>query len=375
MGSKVTHEKVADAVDNLSWWVPVMGEREKELIGEVIDQNFPNDGAFTAAFEDRIAEICGVPHAVAVTSGTAALAVALMACGVGHGDEVIVPDITFIATANAVSLCGATPILVDVRSSDFVIDAERVEQAITPRTKAIIPVHVSGRPAPMEALLALAEHDNLHIVEDAAEGLGSYWQGQALGSLGDAGCFSFSPAKTITTGQGGVVTTKDAAIEEKLRMLKDQGRPARGTGGADIHLMVGFNFKFTNLQAAMGLAQLEDFSERIHHQQQLYQWYTMHLPQDERLRLGHFAAENVPQWIDIWVDGRDALYDYLIEHNIQPRKFWFPLHTQAPYQQSDKAFPNSTAVGQSVMWLPSALTMTEGDVIRVCSVIAEWLHG
>ncbi|MFP4323559.1 MAG: DegT/DnrJ/EryC1/StrS family aminotransferase [Anaerolineales bacterium] len=378
MASKPTHkhEKEAHSADNLSWWVPVMSGREKDLLGEVIDANFPNDGAYTTRFEDEIRAICETDHAVAVTSGTMALAAALMACGVGAGDEVIVPDITFIATANAVSLCGAVPVLVDVRLADFTLDPAAVARAITPRTKALIPVHVSGRAAQMDALMSLAAEHGLVIIEDAAEGLGSRWGGRPLGSIGAAGCFSFSPAKTITTGQGGMVTTNDADLAERLRMLKDQGRPVRGTGGADVHLSLGYNFKFTNLQAAMGLAQLESLAERLAHQRAVYEWYAAHLPQDERLWLGPFdlPGGETPQWVDLWVEGRDALYDFLIERRIQPRKFWFPLHTQTPYRGADADFPAATAVGQHALWLPSALTMTEADVVRVCGVIQEWLH-
>lgn len=369
-------EKQANAADTLSWWVPLMGEREKELLCEVIDRNFPNDGEYTTAFENQIAAICEVPHAIAITSCTAATSLALMAAGIGQGDEVIVPDITFIATANAVSMTGATPIIADVRQDDFMLDPSALEKKITPRTRAIIPVHVSGRSAPINDLLSLAEHYNLLIIEDSAEGLGSRHAGKPLGSFGMMGTFSFSPAKTITTGQGGMVVTSSDEMATRLRMLKDQGRPLRGTGGADTHLTLGYNFKFTNLQAAMGLAQLEDFPARMAHQRDLYRWYRQHMPESEGLRLLPFdlAGGECPQWIDVWVDDRDALYDFLIEKNIQPRKFWFPLHSQTPYRQPERAFPNGTAVGEHAMWLPSSLTMREEDVKLVCAVIAEWLN-
>lgn len=360
----------------LQWWSPVMGEREKEMLCEVIDRQFPNDGEYTDRFEAKIAEICDVSYAVAVTSGTAAITIALLACGVGHGDEVIVPDITFIATANAVQWAGATPILVDVRQSDFMLDPIAVEHAITPRTKAIVPVHVSGRAAPIHDLLQIAENHNLYVVEDTAEGLGSCLNGQQLGSFGIAGTFSFSPAKIITTGQGGMVITRDENFARKLRLFKDQGRPVRGTGGADEHIALGFNFKYTNLQAAMGLAQLEDFQNRIDHQRHLFHWYQKHLPESPRLRLLNFdiASGIVPQWVDIFVDNRDGLSDYLEARGIQPRKFWYPLHTQAPYLQSDDLFPSATQVGAGAMWLPSSLTLDENDVQYICHVIEDWLN-
>jgi perosamine synthetase len=194
--------------------------------------------------------------------------------------------------------------------------------------------------------------------------------------MGDAGTFSFSPAKTITTGQGGAVITQDEEIYEKLRLLKDQGRPVRGTGGADMHIALGFNMKFTNLQAAMGLAQLEDFKNRVAHQRELYEWYRQYVPESPRLRLMDFDVKNgiCPQWVDIWVDGCDDLAEYFEVRGIQPRKFWFPLHTQLPYRQADDAFPVATRVGDSAMWLPSALTMTEDDVRFVCQTIQNWLE-
>jgi len=362
--------------ERLTWWVPLMGAREKELVAEVIDRQFPNDGEYTTRFEKKIAEICEVPYAVAVTSGTMAITAALMACGISRGDEVIVPDVTFIATANAVQMAGGVPVLVDVREDDLMIDPNAIKRAITPRTAAIVPVHISGRPAPMDEILQLASEYDLYVVEDSAEGLGSVWNGKALGSRGDAGTFSFSPAKTITTGQGGAVITSDEEIYEKLRLLKDQGRPVRGTGGADTHIALGFNMKFTNLQAAMGLAQLEEFDSRVTHQKQLYEWYREFLPESSRLRLMDFDVKNgiCPQWVDVWVDGCDDLVEYFEARGIQPRKFWFPLHTQMPYRQVDDAFPVATRVGESAMWLPSALTMTRDDVCFVCENIQEWLE-
>lgn len=360
----------------IDWWMPVMGQREKQLIGEVIDKNFPNDGDYTADFERRLAEICGVPYAVAVTSGTAALFLGLVACGVEPGDEVIVPDITFIASANAIKLAGATPVLVDVDPNNFCIDPSRVKLAITSRTKAIIPVHVSGRAADISALLEIAQKHGLRIVEDAAEALGSYADGRHLGSLGDVGCFSFTANKTITTGQGGMVITKDAAIHQRLRELKDQGRPIRGTGGADVHVSVGYNFKFTDLQAAMGLAQLETLDKRRNHLRHVFCIYRELLGDDPRIRLPSFDidAGACPQWVDAMIEDRDGLYNYLLDHHIQTRKYWYPLHTQAPYRSSDENFPMSIKVSYNSLWLPSAFTLSDDDIHFVCRHINDWTN-
>jgi len=359
---------------SIPWWRPVMSEREKQFLAEVIDSNFPNDGPRTSEFESRIAQICGVPYAVAVTSGTSALFLAIVAAGIGFGDEVLVPDITFIATANAVRLAGATPVLVDVDPSTFCIDPESAASAITSHTKAIIPVHVSGRGAAMEAISKIATERDLFVIEDAAEALGSKRLGAALGSIGDLGCFSFSPNKTITTGQGGVVVTRDLNLHQRLRELKDQGRPMRGTGGDDEHPSLGYNFKFTDLQAVVGLAQLESFSERQDHLRRLYRLYQTGLEGNRRVRLGKFELTHgeVPQWVDCTVEDRDGLTEFLSKRRIGFRKFWLPLHTQAPYRSDSGSFESSIRVSREALWLPSAMTLTEEDVAHVCCVINEW---
>lgn len=358
----------------IDWWTPVMGRREKELLCEVVDANFPNDGPLTAAFERRIAEICELPYAVAVTSGTAALFLGLVACGVGPGDEVIVPDITFIATANAVRMAGAEPVLVDVDPDSFCLDPSCVRAAITRRTKAMIPVHVSGRAAALPNLLGIAREYGLRVVEDAAEALGSRAYGAPLGSFGDVGCFSFSANKTITTGQGGMMVTKDAGLHQRLRELKDQGRPVRGTGGADEHVSLGFNFKFTDLQAAMGLAQVEDFAARREHLRRTYGLYRQYLGDHPLVRLPGFDVDGgeCPQWVDALVPDRDGLHDHLLGRDMHTRKFWYPLHTQAPYRTGDDRFPASMRVSFGALWLPSALTLSAEDIRVVSTCIRDY---
>jgi perosamine synthetase len=366
--------KALDESAGIPFWEPVMGEREKELIGEVIDSNFPNDGPVTTRFENAIAEICEVPFAVATTSGTSAIFLGLVACGVRPGDEVIIPDTTFIATASAVVLAGATPVLVDVKSDDMTIDPIEVESAITERTKAIVPVHISGRAVDMRLILDIAKRHRLMVVEDAAEALGSRVSDQPLGSIGDVGCFSFTANKTITTGQGGMVVTNDPEIHDRLRGLKDHGRVSRGTGGADEHPSIGFNFKFTNLQAAMGLAQLETFRQRQDHLRNTFITYAARLDRNPVIRLPGFDIDGggYPQWVDAIIDDRDSLHDYLAEHGIETRKFWFPLHSQTPYRGRDEDFANASLVAKQGIWLPTAYGLTEDHINQVCDRIEEW---
>ncbi len=356
---------------SLQWWHPVLGDRERKLVLEVIDSNFPNDGEYTREFERRLAGLCGVKHAVGVTSGTAALFVALVAAGIGRDDEVLVPDLTFIATANAVRLAGGTPVLVDIEPATFGIDPDRVRQAITAKTKAIIPVHVNGRKASIEPLLTVAVQHGLAIIEDAAEALGSKSQGKALGTYGACGCFSFAPSKIITTGQGGAVVTDDDAVYHRLLGLKDQGRPVRGTGGADDHPTLGFNFKLSNLLAAVGVAQLEQLESRQTHLRNLYGWYQEGLEGIGGVVLPPFniTAGESPQWIDVLAERRDELTEYLLARKIETRKFWYPLHTQPPYRRNGEPFPHATRVSASGLWLPSALSVTRTDVGIVCQAI------
>lgn len=358
----------------ISWWEPKTGEEEKALLLEVLDSNFLNDGEYTTRFEKMLAELLGCKHAVAVTNGTSALFLALVGSGVGPGDEVIIPDITFIATANAVVLTGAKPVLVDVDSKTLNISPSKLEQAITSSTKAVIPAHVSGRPADMTSILSIAVKYNLIVIEDAAEALLSKLNNKCLGTFGQAGTISFSPNKTITTGQGGVVLLNDDTLEVRLRELKDQGRPVRGTGGEDTHERIGYNFKLTNLQSAIGIAQLNNLPARIVRMKQNYQQYLKRLIDIEELTLPPFKVEEgeVPQWVDVLTPRRDELVKFLEAREIFCKKFWFPMHTHKPYRMPDDNFPNSTRLAAQAFWLPSCFSLTDADVDLVCSHIREF---
>jgi len=360
----------------INWWEPKTGEEEKALLLEVLDSNFLNDGEYTTRFEKMLAELLGCKHAVAVTNGTSALFLALVGSGVGPGDEVIIPDITFIATANAVVLAGAKPVLVDVDPKTLNISPAKLEQAITSSTKAVIPVHVSGRPADMTSILSIAAKHNLVVIEDAAEALLSKLNNKCLGTFGQAGTISFSPNKTITTGQGGVVLLNDDTLEVRLRELKDQGRPVRGTGGEDTHERIGFNFKLTNLQAAIGIAQLNNLPARIVRMKQNYLQYLEGLKDIKELTLPPFNVEDgeVPQWVDVLSPKRDELVEFLEEREIFCKKFWFPMHTHKPYRMPDENFPNSTRLAAQAFWLPSCFSLTDADIDLVCSHIRKFFR-
>lgn len=361
--------------NKIDWWQPVIGNSEYELVNDVLKSGFLNDGKITEQFEQGVAQLLGVKHAIAVTSGTAALYLALKAGDIGPGDEVIVPDTTFIATANAVVMAGATPRLADIDRKTLNIDPAHIKAAINAKTKAIIPVHVSGRLADMQSIMSIAQEHNLVVIEDAAEALGSKKAGKSAGTIAPMGCFSFSPNKTITTGQGGMVVTNDSHLHQRLRQLKDQGRPYRGTGGDDAHPAIGYNFKLTNLQAAVGLGQFQDIQSRLNKLQQIYRIYENELSGVKGIELLPFAVDEgeTPQWVDAYVENRDALAAMFDAHNIGYRRFWFPIHKQPPYQLPDSEFPSASNCGEHCLWLPSALTLTEADVREVCKLIKSGL--
>ncbi len=355
----------------IPWWEPAVGPQEYELLKRVLDSNYLNDGSVTREFERLLADRTGCKHAVAVTSGTAALYLALLAVGVGAGDEVIVPDLTFIATANAVRATGAAVVLVDIDPRALCLDPAAFELAITPRTKAVIPVHVSGRGAAMPEILRIAQASGVAVVEDAAEAFVSRKGGKALGTFGLAGCLSFSPNKTITTGQGGAILTDDDAFHVHLRQLKDQGRASTGTGGDDIHPVFGLNFKLTNLQSAVGVAQMARLDDRLERQRRIHASYLAALTGVDGIDLPSFdlAGGECPLWTDAIAERRDDLDRYLRDRNMECRRFWHPIHRQPPYRAPDDAFPHSSRVAPKALWLPSAFTLSDTDVAAVSSAI------
>ncbi|MEK9170684.1 MAG: DegT/DnrJ/EryC1/StrS family aminotransferase [Patescibacteria group bacterium] len=356
----------------IPWWTPKVEKEDYVFIRQALDANFVNEGPLVAELEKKISNLVGAKYAVATTSGTVAIFLSLKALGIGHGDEVIVPDMTFIATANAVNLCGAKPMLVDVNPADLTISIDAIKKAITPKTKAIIPVHVTGRGADMTTILDIAKKHSLYIIEDAAEALTSKQNGKSLGTFGDLGCFSFSANKTISTGQGGMIVTNNENLYLKLKPLKDQGRPVRGTGGDDLHNTIGYNFRMTDLQAGMGLGQFTHLKERIARMKRNYELYAKNLKDVPEIRIFPSKKEELPQWTDILTEKRNELEEYLKNQNIDCRKYWLPIHRQLSYKLPDINFPNSTRLSPEALWLPSAFTLTDENINTVCKKIKEF---
>lgn len=346
---------------------PWVGEQELAQITEVIKSAWLTEGMKTREFERIIAELCGVKHAIAVCNGTLALYVGLKALGIGDEDEVIVPDFTFIASANSVVMAGATPVFVDVDARTFNIDPECTEKAITPRTKAIMPVHIYGQAADMDAICDIAKRHKLSIIEDAAQGIGVTFKGKHTGSFGDIGSLSFIADKTVTTGEGGAVVTNRDDLAEKCLILKNHGRTRTGMY---IHEHIGYNFRLTDLQAALGLAQFSKLATIIERKKKNEELYRQLLEDVEGIEFPYIDPRgfNVPFRTNILVDDPKSLSTFLSENEIGSRSFFYPLHMQ-PCYNVDGEFPNAAKAYERGLSLPSSVTLSEEQILYVCEKI------
>lgn len=365
------------AQNQIQWFGPQFEESEQQAAIAVLKSNYINDGEVARTLENQIAAFLGCQHCVAVSSGTAALALSLIGLGIGHGDEVLVPDLTFIATANAVRLAGATVKLVDIEPARFTIDPNKVRTSIGPRTKAIIAVDVNGRGADYLALESICKEFGLKLVCDSAEAFGSKYQKRYLGTYGDAGCFSFSANKTITSGQGGMIATNHTELYHRLRELKDQGRRFGGTGGDDLHPTLGFNFKYTNLQAAVACAQFKKLPSRLKHFQNRDAWYYSALKDSPFISFPPLSNEHgeIRQWTDVLCKDRKRLESILQNHHIGYRPFWLPIHSQKPYHESNVGFENAIEISKQGLWLPSSFEITRETIEFIANIIDTEMAG
>ena len=351
---------------------PVINSRETiKLTKRVLSANFPNEGKFAKLIENKLSKLINTKYVVTTTSGTASIFLALKAIGIKKNDEVIVPNITFPATANAVELSGAKVVLADVNKNNLLIDEKKLLQYINNKTKAIIPVHISGRGSNIGKILKIAKRKKLFVIEDAAEAFMSKNGNKHLGTFGDAGCFSFAPNKIITTGQGGAVVTKNKSIYKNLLRLKDQGRTGLKTGGDDKYSSIGYNFKYTDLQAVLGLAQLTKIRERVNILKNNYKIYKKNLIETNNFKLIGFDIKKgeCPLWVDVHCLKRKKMYNFLKKNNINCRYFWQPLNTFKPYKQSFSLLKNSKKLQGKLMWLPSSLNLSKKDLTKICNKI------
>ena len=259
-----------------------------------LDTGYLIQGRYVEEFEQMVAKFLGVKHAIAVSSGTAALHLSLIAIGIKPGDEVIAPSYTFPATVNVIELVGAKPVLVDVDMDTYNIDVNQIEQKITDKTKAIIPVHLFGNPADMDAIMDIANTYNLMVIEDAAGALGSAYKGQKVGTLGDIGCFSFHPRKIITTAEGGMVVTNNDDLAEKVRMLRNHGIH-HGAGNYDF-VYAGFNYRMNELEAILGIAQMKNIESILKGRLYLSELYIALLEEIPQIKVQKTLIDSINSW-------------------------------------------------------------------------------
>lgn len=359
----------------INFWEPIIGNQELKNIKKVLKINWPNEGSFTYLFEKKIEKLIKVKHAVCVTSGTISIFLALKSLDITQKDEVIVPDVTFGATAMAVKLSGAKLVLVDVNENNLGFNLKKLKKKINKRTKAIIPVHISGRAADILSIKKIIKNKNIKIIEDAAEALFSRSKNKYLGTIGDFGCFSLTASKTITTGQGGIIVTNNSKLYKKIKLLKNQGIDGKSDGGNVIHSTIGYNFKYTNLQAAMGLAQIADIKNRAKKLIKINKLYLKKLENVKEVSVLKFDFNKgeVPLWTDVFaIKQRDKLIDYLRQNGVECRKFWYPLHEQKPFKEKSQNFKVSSEISKKLFWLPSSMNLTENKINYVCHLIKKF---
>jgi len=352
---------------------PWFAEEEKKAICEYMDEGgFLTEFKRTEKFEQMIAEYTGAKHCIVVNNGTISLTLAAMAVGIEAGDEVIVPNYTMIATPNSIKMFGAKPIFVDVEPETLCLDIEKVKNAITSNTKAIMLVSANGRytKSGIKAFENLCKEKNIILIEDSAQSLGSFYpDGRHIGTAGLVGSFSFSAPKIISTGQGGALITNDDEVANKIRRLKDFGRSG---GGNDIHDSIGFNFKFTELQACIGIEQMKKLQQRVVRKKEIFELYTKLLKDVKEVKFFEQDLSCTTPWFyDTTVENREELQKFLKENNIGTRVMYGPINKQVAYNVEGE-HEVSNMIGQKGLWLPSTTQLTDDEIKYICSKIIEF---
>ena len=353
---------------------PMLGEEEAAAAQRVVASGWITEGPEAAAFVEELKSLVGAAYGVLAPNGTLALALGLMALGVGVGDEVLIPDITFIGSATAVILSGARPVFVEVEPNAFQIDLADAARRLTPATRAIMPVHLYGTACDMDEVADFAARHGLKVIEDAAQGVGVRYRDRHVGSLGDVGCFSFFADKTITTGEGGFVACSDAKVYERLRLLRNQGRMHSGTF---IHPEVGYNLRMTDIQAAIGRVQLRKLDVIVASKLALYAAYSEALTGIRTLRILSASANAslVPFRCVVLAEDAEGLMRHLSASKVEPRGFFYPLHRQPAFgataDTSDAGFVNAVDGHRRGVCLPLHSAMTLADVGRIAALVCE----
>ncbi len=350
---------------------PSLTGNEKKYVNECLDSTWiSSKGKFVNEFENSFAKFVGTSHATAVCNGTVALHLAMEALGLGEGDEVIAPTLTYIASVNSIKYTGATPIFVDSLVDTWQMDPEDVISKITPSTKAILCVHLYGHPCDMKALVNIAKDNQIFLIEDCAEALGSEYDGRHVGTFGDVSTFSFYGNKTITTGEGGMVVTNDATLHDRLVHMKGQGLAMYREYWHDV---VGYNYRMTNICAAIGLAQLERIEETLKKKKQISNWYkeglwnsgfNLHMESANVVHSYWMCTVLIPESMD-----RDALKAYLVDNGIETRPMFYPIHTMPIYSKRYEKHPVAERLSSRGINLPSYPGLEHNDVNIIISCL------
>ena len=357
---------------------PSIGDIEKKYINEALETGYVSTaGPFVGEFEKGFASYTGIKKAVSTQSGTAALHMALHELGIGKGDEVIVPALTFVATVNPVVYVGAEPVFVDVEKDTWNIDPEEIESAITEKTKAIIPVHLYGNPCRMDRIMEIAEARGIYVIEDATESLGAFYNGRHTGSFGDLGCFSFNGNKTITTGGGGMLASHRDDRIDHIKFLVNQAKDIKTEY---YHPEIGFNYRMTNIEAALGLAQMERLEGFLDKKQQFYRIYSEELAGLPGVSFQkELPGSKSSRWLTCITLGTEAdipaLRGNLKEKKIPTRRVFMPITESPPFKEYKKmSLTNSYDIHERGLCLPGSTMNSVDDIKFVCEKIKEGLQ-
>lgn len=354
----------------IPWGKPCLGDKEREYLLKALDSTWISGGEFVDRFERDFARLIGTEYAVTTSNGTTALHLALLAAGIGPGDEVIVPDFTFVAPANMALQLGTEPVYVGIDPKTWCIDVGEVKKNITSKTKAIIPVHVYGNVCEMDALIKIAKEAGIFLIEDTAEAVLSKYRGKYAGSFGDLGCFSFQATKTITMGEGGAVLTNDVKLYQRMRVLRSHGMREDKRYWHDV---IGYNYRLTNLQASLGCAQLENRDWIIKEKKRIFNRYLTGLSGTKGIKFQYFSedVEAVVWAVALIIDpeyfkgDRDFLIAELLKRNIESRPGFYPFSVMPLYQT--KPIPLVESIARNIISLPSWVPLSDETIDYICS--------
>lgn len=354
--------------------MPSISQLEIDYVNEAVSSGWVSSlGKFVELFESDFASFCGVSDALTVSNGTVALHLAMTALGVGPGDEVVVPDLSFVATANTVLHAGAKPVFADIDPTSLCLCPASFESKITPRTKAVIPVHLYGHPADMDAINRIAQRHNLFVIEDAAEAHGAELNGRRVGSLGTCATFSFYGNKNMTTGEGGMITTNDKELAERCRYLRDHAMSAQKRYW---HTECGFNYRLTNIQAALGCAQLDRLPQFLNRRREIFRQYELCLRDYPRIQLNRTLPNALNSYWIICaeisgIDGtvRDTIMAGLKARGVDSRPYFYPMSDMPYFVEANT--PVAHTVAQRGINLPTYTDLTDDQIAYVCKCLVE----